>query len=230
MSLIGSRAQLAIAIHEIGAFLLSDEGYQLKHHEERPELPPSPYRLNIRTADHSTNPGNVDDDVLGLIGIALRRTISREELHFNHICGIPEAGEPIAKALKAAREADELETSLLTLHKTEEDGKRRITGPVEGSYRRGDSVLVIDDVITSGSSKIEAITVLESHGLRVAGILVVVDRRVFNGHELCQKYSCHSVMTINELVAFYREKGLISDDQYQRIEHYHRVFAHHYNS
>jgi orotate phosphoribosyltransferase len=47
---------------------------------------------------------------------------------------------------------------------------------IEGNFTRGDPVVVVEDVITTGGSALEAITAVESEGGRVLGVLAVVDR------------------------------------------------------
>jgi len=47
---------------------------------------------------------------------------------------------------------------------------------VEGPYREGDRVVVIEDVITTGGSALRAVQVLQGHGADVLGVLAVVDR------------------------------------------------------
>ncbi len=47
---------------------------------------------------------------------------------------------------------------------------------VEGNFKAGDSVVVIDDVITTGGSTLKAIEAIEAEGGKVALVLVLLDR------------------------------------------------------
>ena len=47
---------------------------------------------------------------------------------------------------------------------------------IEGNFRAGDSVIVVDDVITTGGSTLKAIDAIEEESGRVAFALVLVDR------------------------------------------------------
>jgi orotate phosphoribosyltransferase len=47
---------------------------------------------------------------------------------------------------------------------------------IEGVFKCGDSVVVIDDVITTGGSTLQAINAVEAEGGKVAFVLVLVDR------------------------------------------------------
>jgi orotate phosphoribosyltransferase len=48
---------------------------------------------------------------------------------------------------------------------------------IEGNFKRGDTVVVIDDVVTRGDSTISAINAVEKEGGRVAFVAVLVDRQ-----------------------------------------------------
>lgn len=48
---------------------------------------------------------------------------------------------------------------------------------IEGNIKEGDSVVVVDDVITTGSSTIQAITRLKEAGVFVKKVIVLVDRQ-----------------------------------------------------
>ena len=47
---------------------------------------------------------------------------------------------------------------------------------IEGPFRQGDRVVVIEDVITTGGSALHALDVLHASGADIRGVLTVVDR------------------------------------------------------
>ena len=47
---------------------------------------------------------------------------------------------------------------------------------IEGNFNAGDTVIVVDDVITTGGSTLKAIDAIEEEGGRVAAALVLLDR------------------------------------------------------
>ncbi len=71
----------------------------------------------------------------------------------------------------------------------------------EGIFRQGQKCLVIEDVITSGQSILEAITALEDEGLIVQDIVSLVDREQ-GGRQLLEKkgYRLHAVFTMQNIV------------------------------
>jgi orotate phosphoribosyltransferase len=57
------------------------------------------------------------------------------------------------------------------------EAKQHGTGRlIEGPYREGDRVVVIEDVITTGGSALRAVEALRAAGGTVVGVLAVVDR------------------------------------------------------
>jgi orotate phosphoribosyltransferase len=72
---------------------------------------------------------------------------------------------------------------------------------VEGPFRPGDKVVVIEDVITTGKSALQAITAIEEAGGIVIGILAVVDRND-NGREAIHAagYQVCALTSIDKLI------------------------------
>ena len=74
--------------------------------------------------------------------------------------------------------------------------KRRI----EGNYQRGNAVVVVEDVITSGASALEAARAVEAEGGRVIGIMAVVDRQQGGRETIVERgYPVVSLVTAAEL-------------------------------
>jgi len=140
------------------------------------------------------------------------------QLKFNHVAGIPKAGNPFAYNLA---ESFLCATSLLTLGKTEEGGSRQIGAIESGKFEEGDTVLLIDNLITQADSKLEAIKSLEMAGLRVADVVVLLDREQGGARALrTAGYNLHAVFTITELLDLYLEEGLLDESTYSEIRTY----------
>ena len=87
----------------------------------------------------------------------------------DHVIGVPTSGVPWASAL-----AFNTRTSFLRLRPQTKDHGTRV--PLEGKYEKGDTVLLVEDVITTGASTKKTIQKLEKLGLRVVQVLCVCDR------------------------------------------------------
>jgi orotate phosphoribosyltransferase len=129
------------------------------------------------------------------------------QLQFDCLAGIPYAGLPIAVAMSL-----EGDWPLVYPRKElKEYGTRR---QVEGVFRTGDRALVIDDVITTGGAKLEAIAPLRQAGLRVEDILVVVDREQAGVDSLAAAgLRLHSVLKVRTLLEELNQAGIIAGAQ-----------------
>ena len=90
------------------------------------------------------------------------------------IAGLPYASLPIATVIS-------VKSGVPMIYRRKEIKDYGTKKDVEGIYEKGQKVLIVDDVITSGGSKKEIIEALIQKGLIIIGILVIVDRRKTRG-------------------------------------------------
>jgi orotate phosphoribosyltransferase len=78
---------------------------------------------------------------------------------------------------------------------------------IEGNINRGDRVVIIDDVITTGKSTIEAITRAKEEGLNIVKVVVLIDRQE-GGKEAIEAlgYKVDSIITRDEVMELYKTK------------------------
>ncbi len=83
-----------------------------------------------------------------------------------------------------------------------------IVAKIEGNVREGDRVIVVDDVVTTGRSTIQAIEAARENGLRVAGVVVLVDREEMNGRQNIQEYvdDFCALLTASDILELYEEE------------------------
>ena len=128
-------------------------------------------------------------DVLERVGRLLAAAVRR--CRADRIAGIPYAGLPLAVAASLAGGFP------LIYPRREEKAygtKRRI----EGAFEAGEHVVVIDDIVTDGASKLEAIEPLEAAGLVVRDLVVLIDREQGGRERLLAKgYALQPVLTIS---------------------------------
>jgi len=72
---------------------------------------------------------------------------------------------------------------------------------IEGEIAKGNRVVIIDDVITTGKSIIQAINILENVGVEIVNIICLIDREE-GGKENIEKkgYFIKSIFTIMDLI------------------------------
>lgn len=88
--------------------------------------------------------------------------------------GLTMGADPVAYALAVASRSHPPRIDAFSVRKEAKGhGTRR---RVEGNFRAGDAVVIVEDVITSGGSALQAIAAMEEAGARILGVLAVVDR------------------------------------------------------
>lgn len=70
---------------------------------------------------------------------------------------------------------------------------------VEGPVRPGDRVVIVEDVVTTGGSSLAAIEKAEAFGLRVRGVMAIIDRLEGGREALAARgYSLETLLTIRD--------------------------------
>ncbi len=100
------------------------------------------------------------------------------------IGGLTMGADPVAYAIAAASWGTDLVIDAFSVRKEAKDhGTAQL---IEGNFKPGDEVVVVEDVITSGGSAQRAIAAVEGAGGRVVGVLAVVDREQGGGKVLAK--------------------------------------------
>jgi orotate phosphoribosyltransferase len=108
------------------------------------------------------------------------------------IGGLTMGADPVAYAIAAASWGTDFVIDGFSVRKEAKDhGTAQL---VEGNFRPGDDVVVVEDVITSGGSARRAIAAVTGAGGRVLGVLAVVDREQ-GGAEVLQRDG-HNVVSL----------------------------------
>jgi orotate phosphoribosyltransferase len=126
------------------------------------------------------------------------------------IGGLTMGADPIALSAALAALAEEppaLIQAFVVRKAVKAHGRQKL---IEGNFRKGNTVVAIDDVITTGGSTLQAIEAIENAGGRVAFVLVLVDREE-GGREAIEKrgYKVVSIFTRTDLIG--ADTGLRSD-------------------
>lgn len=193
---MASKQKIALSLHRIGAIKFGS--FTLKSGMK------SPFYIDLRLLVSYP-------EVLKEIASALLNLSKANKLRFDRIAGIPYAALPIATAFSLLSK----KPMIYSRKEAKEYGTKK---QVEGEFRKGETVLVIDDLITTGQSKFEAIQPLLENGLKVKDIAVLIDREQGGIQELKAKgLNLHSVLPISELAEILFKKKKISKGQYSEI-------------
>jgi orotate phosphoribosyltransferase len=107
---------------------------------------------------------------------AVREYLREHNLRVEAIGGMTMGADPISLAIGMAS-AQENAGDMLQVFTVRKEAKGHGRGKrIEGNFQEGDTVVVVDDVITTGGSTLRAIEAIEAEGGKVAFALVLVDR------------------------------------------------------
>jgi orotate phosphoribosyltransferase len=113
-------------------------------------------------------------DGLALIGPAGLAAIDRAGWEVDSVGGLTLGADPVSYAIAYASALAGRPLRAFTVRK---EAKAHGTGRlIEGPFREGDRVAVIEDVITTGGSALRAIEAIRAAGGTPVGVLALVDR------------------------------------------------------
>ena len=165
----------------------------------------SPFYIDLRRA--ISDPALLDD-------VAAAYAIVAKDVRFDRIAGIPAAALPLATAT-----AIHLRVPMVWPRMPAKDHGTGVR--VEGRFVPGERVLLLDDLITTGSSKIEAIEILRGEGLVVENLAVLLERGTQGRKDMeASGVTLGAFMHVRELFAYCEELGVIDQRERERLEAY----------
>jgi len=192
-----SRKKLALQLFDIGAIKFGS--FRLKLHEKKPDAPLSPIYIDLR--------------IIRSFPLVMDLTINVYKelilgLNYDLIADVPTAATPIAALL-----SHDLKVGMISPRIEEKE--HGVTTKVEGVFKKGNIVLLVDDLVTRAESKLEAIRSLEEQGLIVRDVIVLVDREQGGSYQLKKAgYHCHAAILMSELLDIYLKEKKINQDEY----------------
>lgn len=123
----------------------------------------------------------LDPEGAWLVGQVMHSLIQSEAadkgIHINAVGGLTMGADPIALAVGIysfwEKDSPPLQTFIVRKN-PKAHGQAKL---IEGNFKSGDLVVVIDDVVTRGDSTLAAIKAVEDAGGKVAFVAVLVDRQ-----------------------------------------------------
>lgn len=142
-----------------------------------------------------------------LIGTLVYRMIKERSLDISAIGGLTLGADAITNSTALISTLSGTPLNAFTIRK--EIKAHGTKSRLEGAVEKGDKVLVVDDVVTTGKSTINAIEASRKEGLIVDNVIVLVDRQEEEkGLELIKSHvdSAEAIFTANELRELHEEK------------------------
>ena len=136
--------------------------------------------------------------LVGKIGWELiKQTAQERNLRVDAVGGLTMGADPISLSIGIAACLDDPLHAPRIFNVRKEAKRHGLLKNIEGNFSKGDSVVVVDDVITTGGSTIQAIEKIEADGGKVAFAIVLVDRQEQNGRANIEARGCPVVSAFN---------------------------------
>jgi orotate phosphoribosyltransferase len=177
-----------------------------------------------RTAVHSPMYVNLRRLISSPKALARCAKIIREELEalmsmrnphvqpFTLVAGVPFGGLHVATAFSL-----NVSTPMIYIHPPA-TSKADV---IEGVYVRGQSCLIIDDLITGGGSILQTATTLSEAGLVVRDAVTLIDRQEGGRSALkAAGINLVSILTLEQIANYLMSQGYIAEDNYRRTMAY----------
>ena len=131
-----------------------------------------------------------------LIGQVIYDKIQELNLKPKAIGGLTMGADPIALAASFTSFLENNPIEAFSIRKEPKPHGMRLQ--IEGNIKSGDSVIILDDVVTTGKSTMQAIDIARKHGLNILCVIILVDRCEENGRQNIESkgVKVYSIFTI----------------------------------
>ncbi|XP_032672896.1 uridine 5'-monophosphate synthase isoform X2 [Odontomachus brunneus] len=154
--------------------------------------------------------------IIGVLAQALWKLRRHSTNKVNQICGVPYTALPLATLIS-------VQNDIRMLIKRKEAKSYGTMKLVEGVYLPRDNCVIIEDVITSGSSILETVNVLRKEQLTVTEALVIIDREQGGRYNLeNHDIEVKSIFTVTAFMKYLFEAGKITKQIMHDVNNYMR--------
>ncbi|XP_073408034.1 uridine 5'-monophosphate synthase [Dendrobates tinctorius] len=152
--------------------------------------------------------------LLNQVADRLYQTAQDAAVRYDSVCGVPYTALPLATVICTSH----LIPMLIRRKEAKDYGTKRL---VEGAITPGETCLIIEDVVTSGSSVLETAEVLRSEGLQVTDAIVLVDRDQGGRDKLAASgIRLHSVCSLPQLMATLQRLGMVDVETVENVRRF----------
>jgi uridine monophosphate synthetase len=133
------------------------------------------------------------------------------EIKFDRLAGVAYAGLPIAGAISL-----DMNKPWIFMRKEATAKNYGLKKSLEGEYKKGERIVMIEDICNRASSLLTAIPKIEEEGLVIKDAVVLLDYQKGGSEALKDAgYTLHSFMSVLEVVEKLHEVGKIETASYE---------------
>ncbi|XP_060522665.1 uridine 5'-monophosphate synthase isoform X2 [Cylas formicarius] len=92
---------------------------------------------------------------------------------------------------------------------------------IEGVFKQGDRCLIVEDVVTSGSSILETVKDLNREGIKCRDAIVLLNREQ-GGEKHLERHGIkmHAILTLTELIKYLFEEKCVDQEMVDKVKNY----------
>ncbi len=135
-----------------------------------------------------------------IVGKIVFEKIKELGLHPDAIGGLTMGADPIAYAVAMYSQIAKEPINAFAIRKEPKEHGLKL--PIEGDIKRGDHVVIVDDVVTTGGSTIKAINVAKENNLIIDAVIILVDRCEQNGRQNIEQsgYPVYCIVNVHDFI------------------------------
>ena len=143
-------------------------------------------------------------DVMNSVSEMLWSVACQSRAGFSLICGVPYTALPIASCMSVKHNVP----MVMRRKEAKSYGTKKL---IEGVFQTDSKCLVVEDVVTSGSSVLETVDALSTVGIQVSDAVVLLDR-CQGGQEMLESRGVrlHSLFTLTKVIQVLHEAGRVT--------------------
>lgn len=123
------------------------------------------------------------------------------------VAGMSIGADPIVCSILSSSERENYHLEGLLIRK--EPKKYGTQKQIEGNYKRGMPIVVVEDVVTTGGSLIKAISACEKEELQIKGVIALVDREEGGKEKILNLgYPFKAFFTLSEIISAFHQMNV----------------------